>query len=825
MLSTLAKWGEKLAGLMGDKNDFGLPEDKNDTQNAILGDRSISDFLPYESFDSETSIFYNKKSIGFILEASPLVGANEEIVSILTSLITDVLPNNTDLQVILWGSPKIGEIVDAFQYERSKSGSMYEWLAQKRSEFLKKGAFDSLTKSGHYILRDFRLFIVISQIRSDHPNITSLLSLRDDISSSLKSINISISYVGVEDLLSIVNDIIHPNDDVYPTRQKWNPYDSLSKQLIDPECLTRIYKDKLRIENADYVSDAISLSVKEYPSSNAQWKMTDLIGQLFNYSLQIPCPFISMLAIRLIDQEKALFNSQVKTIRKEKTAKSPLAKFMPKVSKEYEDWYFVQSRVNDGDKLVHTYFQTTLFAKSENANNYERKIRDLYRASGWRLKKTCYLQLQSFLANLPMMMTEGLYNDMKLLGRLQTMTAFNAINVAPLQGEWKGTKTPSLFLPGRRGQITAWDPYDNEGNFNIAIMAAPRKGKSVFTQKYLLSILGSGGRSWVIDAGRSYQKTCKNVGGQFIEFTKDTHISLNPFTQITDIHESMELLKQLLSSMARPLSGASEEELSYIEKAIYSAWNEYKNKACITNVAKWLDDSTSPLAKNLAHLLYPYTQGSYAKFFEGDCTVNFNNRFIVIELQELNSKKDLQKIVLQLIIFLISQEMYHSDRSQKKVCVIDESWELFDSGDVATGKFIEAGYRKAPKYRGSFVSIAHSADDFLKNPMSRAAFFCSDFKIFFGQTTDAINRLKKSEIIDMDGYTERLFKSLKVTADYSECIIKSNEGITLHRVILDPYTRILFSTKGEEFDQVNLLESKGHTLMEAIEIVAQKYVL
>ena len=82
--------------------------------------------------------------------------------------------------------------------------------------------------------------------------------------------------------------------------------------------------------------------------------------------------------------------------------------------------------------------------------------------------KTLYLQLQSWLAMLPMMMSEGLYSDMKLSGRIHTMTAFNAINLAPLQGEWKGTKTPSSIFPGRRGQITTWNAFDNvEGNYNI----------------------------------------------------------------------------------------------------------------------------------------------------------------------------------------------------------------------------------------------------------------------------------------------------------------------------------------------------------------------
>ena len=133
------------------------------------------------------------------------------------------------------------------------------------------------------------------------------------------------------------------------------------------------------------------------------------------------------------------------------------------------------------------------------------KVCDCYRANGWQLRRVPYLQLQSFLAALPMMMTEGLYEDLKQLGRLKTMTAFNAVNVAPLQGDWKGTRSPALLLASRRGQLTRWNPFDSEaGNYNVAIAAKSGSGKSALTQEYLVALVGSGARVWVIDVGRSY---------------------------------------------------------------------------------------------------------------------------------------------------------------------------------------------------------------------------------------------------------------------------------------------------------------------------------
>jgi len=77
--------------------------------------------------------------------------------------------------------------------------------------------------------------------------------------------------------------------------------------------------------------------------------------------------------------------------------------------------------------------------------------------------------------------------------------------------------------------------------------------------------------------------------------------------------------------------------------------------------------------------------------------------------------------------------------------------------------------------------------------------------------------------MDIDAYTERLLKSLKITRDYSECVIKSPEGLSVHRIIFDPYALILYSTKGEEFDAVNRLTNSGVPLTEAIEQVVRQF--
>ncbi len=826
MMETLNHWGQKLAQFLGDRTQFGVKTDPVNvpTVDNIIRYQALNRLLPYESFDPDTGIFHNRGSQGFILEAFPLLGANEETVNILTSLITDVIPATADIQFLLWASPKIGEMLDRFETVRGKSGDIYAWLAKKRTDYLKQGVFESLSTYGNFILRDFRLWITVSEPRKNDQDLRDrLIMLREGIVSSFKSIQATIAPVGVEEFISVMSDLLHPTSSVYPTRTHWNPYDTLSQQLIDPISFIRVYEDKLSLEN-DERFEARCLSIKEYPQSMAQWDMTNAIGKLFNDSLQIPCPFVLSFSIRLVDVEKAGLGAQLQSVSKKKAAQSKNSDWMPKIFKEYEDWTYVNQRLSEGDRLVKTHFQLVVFAKEKDGTSSERKVHDLFRSNGWRLKKTKYLQLPAFLSIFPMMMSEGMYQDLHLLGRLRTVTAFNAMNIAPLQGEWKGTHSPHLILPGRRGQIATFNPFDNrEGNYNIAIAAASGKGKSAFMQEYIVAMLGAGGRVWVIDIGCTYENTCYMLGGTFIRFHSETKLSLNPFTFIQDFNASLSMLKPLLSAMAHPTTEASDEEITFLEKAAKAAWEEKGNDATITTVADWLGKQSSVTCQNLSHLLYSYTKdGVYGAYFEGKSNIDLRNNFVVLELQELKSKKDLQRIVLLSLMYQISEAMYLGDRSQQKTCLIDEAWDLLGSDNAATGKFIETGFRTARKHNANFVTSVQSINDYFKNEASIASFENSDIKIILGQTSEAIDQINKSDRFAMDAFTERLFKSLRKTDEYSECIIKTPSGLSIHRIIFDPYARILYSSKGDEVAALKRLQAEGYALKDAVQEVVRR---
>lgn len=217
-------------------------------------------------------------------------------------------------------------------------------------------------------------------------------------------------------------------------------------------------------------------------------------------------------------------------------------------------------------------------------------------------------------------------------------------------------------------------------------------------------------------------------------------------------------------------------------------------------------------------MLIGYTiEGSYARFFEGENNVSFNNSMVLIELEELKDQKDLQSVILQMVMMAISSQTFMGDRKQPFVICIDEAWDLLRAPQ--TGLFIETLARRLRKYNGSLVIGTQSVDDFYQAPGALAAFENSDWMCFLSQKRSSIARLKESKRIDLDGEKEAALQSLSTKhGEYSEVMICDAEGFhAIARFKLDPFSALLYSTKADEYTKIKELRNQGKTVSEAIE--------
>lgn len=801
----------------------------------------LADLLPFESYDPNSGLFYNDDSFGFAYELHPVTGADESSARILAGIFTQGLPDKISFQFTLWASPTViprlthwarSRRPDSEGDERApgrddqRSHNIFRSLARRRVGYLGGGAHTSLLSTQPMLVRDYRLIVSVilpkplpsRQVYAER----QAQQLRKALLGSLQSAGLQGDFLDADGLVDIVDDILNPRGGMEEKREahRWDENTLIRDQVVRQDTSLLIGRDGMMLNN----TDVRCFSVRTYPTAWALWGMSELVGDFFQDALRIPCPFLFTVNIHIPDQVAAKNVTKLKAARATQASESPLGRFVPVWRDKKAEWDFVNKKVEEGHTLCRVNHQLVLFAPPGEGDTAANSVKSLFKSKGWDIVLDRFIQVHNLLSSLPFTLSPTLVKEMEKLGRMRTMLTWTAANLLPVIGEWKGGGSPVLMLVGRRGQLFYTDPYDNDkGNYNVAVAAASGAGKSFFVQELALAIRGMGGRTWIIDVGRSYMRLAHIIGGMYLEFGPDSKINLNPFTHIEDwIDEGLPMLKPLLAQMASPSAPVGDIQASYIEQALNHAWATYKNDATITPVAQFLLNHSDPRAQDLGVQLYPYTKdGMYARFFEGPSTIAFDNPFVVLELGELNNKPDLQSVVVLILMMQIAQAMYLGDRSVRKMCIIDEAWRLMSGGNA--GKFIEEGYRVARKHGGNFVTITQGIDDYYKSATATAALQNADWVYLLRQKPESIQQLAKSDRLVMNDFMSRALKSVDTKqGQYSELMVYGPSGWTIGRLVVDPFSEKLYSTKADEYEAIERMLAQGLTLEQAIEELVKR---
>ena len=810
---------------------------------------AFSAWLPYRAYLEDQDVFVNRDALGFCLEVRPQSGADEEMSRILTALYA-ASPPATGIQFHLFASPAIrGPLAhyatlrtpdehlpefDALGRE-GRHNNIHRVMARRRVAHYLAGSESSLLPAQSYLFRDFRLVVAFS-LPGGADNLTrldELLLLRDSARATLHAGGLPSRLWTAADLINWVSGLLDPHRQ--PGHAMVLPYDEgreLREQVIDRSTRIRIRPTGIELSNpaAPRTHELRLLSVRAFPPRFALWNIGSLIGDLYQATLQYPCPFLLTLGVHVLDPEATRNWAYLKGARATTNATSYMARFLPDLQERKADWDIVLKALDEGQQLVDLYHQVALFALPEEITRAEQAARSIFRARGFELTADHLLMSQALIASLPMTLSAPFHADLKRMKRVTTKTSANAVHLAPLIGEWQGTGTPVLLFGGRRGQIMGIDVYDNPaGNYNVAIAGTSGSGKSLLLNEIAAAYLGTGARVWIIDVGRSYEKACRNFGGNFIEFSENATLSLNPFSLVEDIDEDMELLQPLLAQMVSPRETLDGFRYSTLGAAIKTTWKAKGAAMTVSDLHDLLatgrldpeSHEEDRRLKDLAAMLHPYTRdGAYGKYFDAPATIDFSSDFIVLELEELKAKRDLQTVVLLIVMYRITREMYFS-RDRKKIVIIDEAWDLLSGG--ATAEFIEAGYRRARKYKGAFMSATQGVDDYYRNPASKAAMDNSDWMFLLRQKPESIEMLDKLGQLAMDDAMKRLLQSLRTEhGAFSEVYIHSPVGNGIGRLIVDPYSLLLFSSRADDFNAINAKRAAGLSVSEAIDALLRE---
>lgn len=430
-----------------------------------------------------------------------------------------------------------------------------------------------------------------------------------------------------------------------------------------------------------------------------------------------------------------------------------------------------------------------------------------------------------------------------------TMLSGAVMNLMPVFADVQNYRNPLMLFVARRGQIFFFDNFKTadsiNGNFNMVIVGNSGRGKSVWLQEYTAAILRTHGQVIIIDDGRSFKNTCELLGGDFVDFGSGTDFCINPFSLyreqkgIEDQKEYKEyftepfidLVVSILCIVINIDKNNSNDPYigqyrTVLENAVEAVIQKKGSEGGFSDIRQELltnkkirSAQTKSICDNIEYTLRKYSDdGRFAKYFNGSSTLNITNDFTVFELSDLQHNLTLQNAVLMTVVFLVYAKM--QGRQRRTALIIDEFWRL--GAHPALKGPIEGFARRGRKYNLSLTLASQCISDF-SQPVSEAgaaALAQSDWRI----------------MLSVDGKDEQMLRTeLKMTSPeiaiaselsgikgaYSEFMIRhKNNSWQIGRLLLDPFSAKLYSTKAEDVAKVQKMRARGISITSAIEALS-----
>ncbi len=823
---------------------------------------SLSGLFPWRAYDDTTELYVNSRSIGFVMEVAPLAGANQQVVQALDDLLRKTLPRKTPVTVLMVASKCVGDLLDEGLSRDMWKGNMAPQLNAITKAFWERSALKGLANNRDYplYLRNYRVFLVYAQAgRGGIRAMEEAVQMGKTLRVSLQAAHMDTRRVGPEEFLSVVREQLNYRPGQVTTSNKqWNSDQELHRQCVDPSTELEVHPGFLRLTTALQPEDRtldksdtdgvartriVSLQLTRTPAKFALWQASDNLQNMRFPDLGIPCPFILSWTVCVEDQVKSQNSAFSKEQDLGKKAGTSYAKLFPGTERAYQEWRGLrQELANNEIAMCDMSLNLTLFTPDDASEQKKCELAaiNVFRKNELEIAAPRFQQLRNWLTTLPFMMQEGLWDDMRQMGATLRCKTFNAVNLMPVVAE-RQMSPRGIPLATYRNQLAFFDMFSKHNgasNFNCAVTGTSGAGKSFLIQGILREVLNTGGFGWVIDMGGSYRNFCRQAGGAYLD---GETLRFNPFANVTDISESSEGITGLMAVLASPQGNLDEISEAILQKGVVAAYEAKQNKARIDDVVHYLEspDVTEKYASQptimsrineLVLLLDQWcTWGANGEYFNSDePTLDGETRFTVLELQGLEKRPNLLSAVLYSLILAIQEKMYHSPRSLKKVAIIDEAWRLFSGQNPHAARFIEKGYRTVRRHRGAFITITQGMKDFTGLPgepapsAAAAAWDNSGTKITLLQEAKALKtylNANPDQFSEMETEIIRGFQKAILTG-YSSAMISMGEQSSFYRVFVDPLTRALFSTTGEDYEYMTEAQNAGATSEEAAWLLA-----
>lgn len=795
--------------------------------------------LPYQYFDEESKLFFNTHNAGLIYRVVPLTGANEQIAEQLDLILRTKVSHDFTLQVILVKHNQVGHEIDAFAKQFvNRDFENLNTLGANLHAFYSEAARQGFKTNTNIRprLTHTECFIVVDKLKKGGERDIKACFGQFQVSfeASLTAAKIGFKPFGAGDFLSLIHLFLNNcPDSIRPTPVIYDESILLKHQILSKDFDLQVNRDGLALHavNAEgkAFDSAISvLTIDNLPRQFHLWDGINNTSNIFHPEQSVPCNHIVSVIYKVEESLKAQGRANRKTRGLDKKAKSDYALLVAGTEEQARAWRTFRDDLSaHKTRSVKMLYNVILFSRPHEAARDVEAAKSVFAYNGIKLALATRMQLPYLLASMPFQFTGKLEQDFALPTMMWPISSWNATQYMPLLSDWSGIGR-GVLLPTMREQFACIDPFSGVlgTNYNIAVTGTAGGGKSFFIQMLMLNVLFNGGDIFIIDVGGSYRKLCESLGGIYLEYS---NLAMNPFTHVSDIMREIDDIIARFELLTCPRDGASDDDRGTLREAILKAFAESGNNTLIDDVQRALlhlyesDARTYPTARILSKNLQPYcTASEHGRAFNARSELAPHARMIVVDLKEIEDNQNIRAPVLLSVISEFQRRMFNSDRNKQKMCILDEAWSFF-TGDAIAANFITKGFRTGRKHKASFVTITQGIDDYFEFSEARAAWENSSLKLIFLQEQSSLTEHQKKHGTFSE-YEVNLLNSFPKAkqAGFSQVLLRANGISSVHRLFVDPYTLVMLSSDGDDYQAVINYVKAGMVFSDAVSRVAHE---
>lgn len=801
----------------------------------------LSDLLPYRVYDPKTELYYNHSTTGFFFEVPPVIGGSD-VPGAVQSALNSHCPANATVQILNYSAPDIEAPLTEWANQRRGRGDLISKAATHRVQHFDRIRYgdDGLVRCVPHVRRVFVAGWIDGE--AGLANEQGLTEFRRTLITAFGGVGTP-KNVDPQIFVNLLAELLHCQSLEGRSDHDYVPELPLNYQLPGGGLSVERFGIGLMGEPQLSVS---SSTVRKFPSEFRFSLGHILNGAPDRVNDRAPGPVLTSFTLRAMGSRDATGMMVKKRAANQHVATTKFSVFAHDLSGKMKEMDDLHAEMESGERLFETLYVVSAFARGDTSAS-RMALSDLakiYRLGKFQLENDAFIQLPLFLSSLPFGIDQKRMSDLRKLTRMRLLKGQACATLLPVHGEWGGTNSrDAMMLVGRQGQLFFWDPFVSDGNYNVSVVGKSGAGKSVFMQELVTSLYATGGRVVVIDDGYSFQSTCEMLGGKWIGFDGSSEIRLNPFSMVDAdkmiqgsdskgaeeyTAEIIELITRVVGTMVS-LGENSQNRVEGVEEdliaeAVSHVWNAHGIEGEIGHVRDVLAERAKlePRLNDIVLKLDRFCpKGMYGRYFAGPSNLTLDSPFTVFELSDIKGQKGLEAVVLQIIMFLATELMYKTPRNERVAILIDEAWDLLSA--TGTSKFIEGVVRRARKYSGSLITGTQSVSDYRANEAARVCFENSDWSVFLAQKAETVDGLIQDAKLGVSPYIVDQLKSLQsFPGQFAELGVKGPNGWFFGRLVLDPYSLGVYSSKGATVERLRALKLQGMSMAEALEVMVSQ---